>query len=221
MAMKPIPFDLGVIIKKDVPVVSSRKVAEVFGKRHDHVLRAIENLECSEEFTRLNFGVSYYKDSSGKRNKEYYMTRDGFTFLVMGFTGKKAAQFKEAYIRRFNEMEQQLRQRAIGKAIRRTLTDAIKESGLNTQLKGWAYKSITDLVYRVAIGCTAAQFRKMHGLDKDANIRDYLDTYQLARISQAEKLAQALTDAGADYDHIKAVLELTFARPVLVEAAGR
>ena len=67
---------------------------------------------------------------------------------------------------------------------------------------------------------TARQFRKAHGLPDDANIRDHLDAYQLNRISQAEKLAQALVDTGSDYDHIKTVLEMTFSRPVLVETSG-
>lgn len=111
-------------------------------------------------------------------------------------------------------------QRAIGKAIRRTLAESIRDSDLNIQLKGWGYKTVTDLVCKVAIGCTAAQFRKSHGLDKDTNIREHLDGYQLNRINQAEKLAQALADTGSDYDHIKVVLEMTFSRPVLVEAAG-
>lgn len=209
--------DLGVTLKNDTPIVGSRDVARVFGKRHDNVLQAIENMDCSQEFTHLNFQVSYYKDESGKRNKEYLLTRDGFVFLVMGFTGKKAAAFKEAYIRRFNEMEQQLKERTIGKLIRRTLTDAIRDSGLNEQMRGFGYKTITDLAYKVAIGCTAAQYRKMRGMDGDANVRDCLDAYQLKRVAQAENLAQALADAGADYAHIKGVLEATFPRLALVE----
>lgn len=87
---------------------TSLKVAEHFGKRHDRVLRAIDNIECSSEFTHLNFGVSEYKDASGKSNPYYEMTKDGFTFLAMGFTGKEAAKWKEAYINAFNKMAEQL-----------------------------------------------------------------------------------------------------------------
>ncbi len=87
---------------------TSLKVAEHFGKRHDRVLRAINNLECSPEFTESNFGVSEYKDASGKSNPYYEMTKDGFTFLAMGFTGKEAAKWKEAYINAFNKMAEQL-----------------------------------------------------------------------------------------------------------------
>lgn len=201
-----IPAELGVVIKGDRPVVSSRDVARVFGKEHKHVLRDIKNLDCSEEFRRSNFGPSSYTNEQGKRQPQILMTRDGFTFLVMGYTGKKAAAFKEAYIRRFNEMEQQLRVREIGKLARRTLTDAIAESGLNDQMHGFAYKNITDLAYRHVIGMTAAQFRKAHGLPGAANVRDYLDGYQLQKLEKAERLLQALIDNGADYELAKSIL---------------
>ncbi len=92
------------------PATTSRQVAMYFNKRHDNVLRDIENLDCSSEFTHLNFEVSEYKDPSGKTSIEYIIYRDGFTFLAMGFTGKRAAQFKEAYIYAFNEMEKKLQQ---------------------------------------------------------------------------------------------------------------
>jgi Rha family phage regulatory protein len=87
---------------------TSIKVAEHFGKRHDNVLRAIEKLECSPKFTALNFELSKYKDASGKTNPFYEITRDGFTFLAMGFTGKEAAKWKEAYINAFNAMAETL-----------------------------------------------------------------------------------------------------------------
>lgn len=91
------------------PVTSSRAVAWKFGKRHKDVLRAIENLECSDEFTERNFALSEYKDSTGRSLKKYIITRDGFSFLVMGFTGKEAARFKEDFIKAFNQMEEKIR----------------------------------------------------------------------------------------------------------------
>lgn len=90
------------------PLTSSKNVAEVFGKRHDDVLRSIRNLECSKEFTDRNFTATSVADSSGKSNPTFLMTFDGFTFLAMGFTGQKAAQFKEQYIKKFNEYRQQV-----------------------------------------------------------------------------------------------------------------
>jgi len=83
-------------------------VAEKFRKRHNTVLRAIKNLDCSPEFTQRNFALSEYTDSTGRNLPAFEMTRDGFTFLVTGFTGKEAAHWKEAYIDAFNRMEAEL-----------------------------------------------------------------------------------------------------------------
>ena len=99
---------LGVMNYGGHVMVSSRDVARVFGKEHFHVLRDIQNLGCSESFNHLNFEEVTYEDAKGEERLEYIMTRDGFAFLAMGFTGPKAAQFKEAYIARFNAMEKEL-----------------------------------------------------------------------------------------------------------------
>jgi Rha family phage regulatory protein len=100
-----------VFIENDEVITDSLMVAEVFGKEHSKVIRAIESLQCSEKFTEANFGLSDYKDSSGKTNKKYLIKRDGVSFLVMGFIGFEAARFKEMYITEFNRMEQELKNR--------------------------------------------------------------------------------------------------------------
>ena len=87
---------------------TSLKVAEAFSKQHKDVLRKLESLDCSEEFTQRNFALSEYMDSTGRKLPSYEMTKDGFMFLVMGFTGQKAAAIKEAYINAFNQMAAQL-----------------------------------------------------------------------------------------------------------------
>ncbi len=87
------------------PVTTSLMVAERFGKRHDRVLRSIENLECSNEFRVSNFGeTSYTQAQNGQSYKMYEITKDGFAFLVLGFTGKPAAELKEAFINEFNRL---------------------------------------------------------------------------------------------------------------------
>ena len=86
-------------------VTSSLAIADYFIKRHERVLDKIRNLECSPEFTEHNFVLSEYTDATGRKLPCYQITRDGFAFLAMGFTGKRAAQFKEAYITAFNRME--------------------------------------------------------------------------------------------------------------------
>lgn len=93
----------------DQAMTSSLLVAKEFGKAHAKVMRDIENLNCSDEFRLANFGDSSFKNEQGREFPMVTMTKDGFSFLVMGYTGKKAARFKEAYINAFNKMELEIR----------------------------------------------------------------------------------------------------------------
>lgn len=93
-------------------VTTSLRIAEYFSKAHKDVLKAISNLETTKDFQERNFSLSFYTrelpNGGSKKEPMYYITRDGFTLLAMGFTGKKAMQFKIAYINAFNEMEEML-----------------------------------------------------------------------------------------------------------------
>ncbi|MBM7455189.1 Rha family phage regulatory protein [Oceanisphaera litoralis] len=91
-------------------ITTSMKVAEFFGKQHKDVLRAIRNLQCSDEFNQRNFAqcLKINELANGKSEPYFEMTKNGFIFLVMGFTGKKAARIKEAYINAFDWMAEQL-----------------------------------------------------------------------------------------------------------------
>ena len=103
-----------VVIKKidGELVVTSRQVAENFEKRHADVLRVIEDLNSENAILRSQkyFIETYYKvEGNNKNYKEYLLTRDGFSLLVMGFTGSKALQWKLKYIEAFNKMEQAIK----------------------------------------------------------------------------------------------------------------
>ena len=93
---------------------TSFKVAESFGKQHKNVIQKIEGLDCSAAFASANFSAHVQNvcigNNATRESKTYQMTKDGFMFLVMGFTGKKAAAVKEAYINAFNDMQQQIDQ---------------------------------------------------------------------------------------------------------------
>ena len=97
-----------------VAVTTSYLVAEIFGKNHAHVLRDIDNLGCSEEFHKSNFGFMFsireLPNGGNREERHCLMTKDGFTILAMGYTGKKAMEFKEKYIYAFNKMEMELKQ---------------------------------------------------------------------------------------------------------------
>ena len=84
---------------------TSLTVANAFEKEHKNVLQSILNLECSKQFNELNFQPVEYKDAKGEMRPAYRLTRDGFAFLAMGFTGKKAALWKEKFLEAFNSME--------------------------------------------------------------------------------------------------------------------
>lgn len=97
-----------VTVENGRAVTTSVAVAEYFGKRNDNVIQKIKLLDCSSEFNALNFKDVTYTDAKGEKRPAYQITKNGFVFLVMGFTGKKAAAFKEAYIAEFDRMENEL-----------------------------------------------------------------------------------------------------------------
>lgn len=107
-------------------MTTSRDVAHVFGKEHKNVLQAIENLDCSDDFNELNFQPVKYIDEKGEKRPMYQMTRDGFSFLVMGFRGKKAAEFKEKFIQKFNAMEKWISTRHQLQHDQHRLNDAVQ-----------------------------------------------------------------------------------------------
>ena len=95
-------------------VTTSRNIAEVFEKEHRNVIRDIRTLletNPDKDFGQLNFEQSSYRNEQNKEQPEYLLTRDGTMLLIMGYTGEKALALKTAYIKRFNEMEKQLKEK--------------------------------------------------------------------------------------------------------------
>lgn len=110
-----------VIMHNKQAMTTSLRVAEVFGKDHKNVIQSIENLAAEKSAAKFFAEATYY--NRGKQYPMYYMNRDGFTLLAMGFTGKKALQFKIQYIQAFNSMETQIR---TGYAIPGSYAEALK-----------------------------------------------------------------------------------------------
>nr|WP_115182776.1 Rha family phage regulatory protein [Serratia quinivorans] len=108
MATTPTQTQPEVLLVEGRAVTTSLAVAAYFTKPHKDILTKISQLECSPEFTERNFSPSNYTDPTGRTLPCYEITRDGFAFLAMGFTGKRAAIFKEHYINAFNMMEEKL-----------------------------------------------------------------------------------------------------------------
>jgi Rha family phage regulatory protein len=171
--------------------VSSLDVAERFDKAHKNVLAAIQTIECSEEFNRLNFKPIEFKDARGRMQPAFNLTRDGFSLLVMGFTGKEAMYWKERYIQAFNLMEAELLKRSVehaeargrSKEIRVQTTDAYRDHGAT---EWYHYSDNTDAIYVIMFGGRAAEIRKKWNLPAKANVRNHLSTEQLHHIISIE-----------------------------------
>lgn len=198
------------INKEEVTVVTSIDVAETFGKEHKNVLRDIREFACSEEFNRLNFELTSYKDGMNRMQDMYYITRDGFTLLVMGYTGEKAMKFKEAYIKQFNHMEKLLKEKFVerqkGITVRHIVTDMIKQSNENERMHGHAYSTYTDMIYRMLFGKSAKQLRENFRISKTDSLRDCFTQEELRAIQSKEMLVTSLIDCGWGYEQIKSFI---------------
>lgn len=190
---------------KDTPRASSLQVAEMFGKRHDIVLRDIANLDCSEQFHLLNFVEISYADSYGRKQKAVAMTRDGFTFLAMGYRGKKAAQFKEAYIKRFNDMEKFIRTLQSVRMDYPMLTENIKL--LHDTPKPYHFSNEADMLNRIITGMTAKKFREVHNIQHGESIRPYLTDEQVWLMDILQKADIGLLISEPNFEARKRHLE--------------
>jgi len=122
LAALPAAIENAVTTRNGEPVTTSLKLAEVFGKPHKDILKAVRALEIPEEFAGRNFSPGAYSDANNQQRPMYFITRDGFTLLAMGFTGARAMAYKLAYIERFNAMEKTLKG-AIQYSVMAAITD--------------------------------------------------------------------------------------------------
>ena len=196
-----------VFLKSNQALTTSLKVAEYFGKRHDAVLRAISaSNQALHNFAGSEKAIikSSYKDETGKSNPMYLLNRDGFMFVVMGFTGKKAAELKWNYIQAFNAMEQILRNqkdeqwqqiRSATKVGYKDLSAAVKE------LYEWAVSHGCKASEKVFYMNFARLMNKTLGIDPKS--RDELALWQLFEIEKLQFIARTiiagLLARGEDY----------------------
>lgn len=189
----------------DTVRANSLLVAQMFDKEHRRVLQDIRELDCSEEFRLHNFVQSYYTNEQGKKQPCINMTRDGFTFLVMGYRGKKAARFKEAYIKRFNRMESFIQTLVEARNDFPELTENIKI--LHDNPKPYHFSNECDLINRLVTGMSAKQFREAHGLEKRTTIRPYLTDEQIWLMNSLQKADIGLLISTPIYEERKRQLE--------------
>lgn len=208
-----IPMDeMGVFAtKKNVVMVDSRWVAKAFRKRHDNVVRDIDKMispesGLSHEFNLLNFEEISYKDTRGRDQRAYGLTKDGFTVLVMGYTGKKAMAFKEAYINRFNQMEEQLKSLIAARVQFPLLMEHIKTIK-GDDAKPYHYSNEADMLNRIVLGVSAKQFREKYRIPKGESIRPYLRADQIAMLDYLQTMDMGLVMAVQDYQQRKMYLQ--------------
>lgn len=192
-----------------VAKVDSLFVAAAFERKHKNVLRDIAKITSptsglSSSFAELNFEPSVYKDVTGRTLPRYLMTRDGFSLLVMGYTGPKAMHFKELYIQRFNQMELCIQSLLSARQEFPMLTDMICR--LHESPKPYHFSNECDLLNRIVLGMSAKQFRLANGIEKGQSIRPYLTASQIYALDRLQHLDYGLLYSCPDFQQRKQLL---------------
>lgn len=213
--------------KKGNPATDSLSIAKGFGKTHGNVLQAIDGLECDADFNRMNFHSINYTDSRNRKQRRVVMTRDGFAFLVLGFTGKRAAKFKQDFIEQFDRMETQLKSLQprvieVSPAGRKARTKKMLQIGqsaaaiaqrdngvvarktFTARLKEHGvnfhgYRTCTHAIYQPLFGGGTTAIKQKYELPKGANVRDHLDVLDLATLTFIEALSAERLRAEGSY----------------------
>lgn len=180
-----------VSLRDEQVVTTSMVVAQVFGMRNADVNRAIRDLISARTKLRSLYESSTYTDKQGKPRPMYYISKDGFVLLAMGFTGKAALDFKIAYINAFNEMERRIREAGSGKELALAARMLDKCIGwLNSSLKSATGKAGAALVpygdVRLGIVPTKGSFE-----DKLTNMFAQLHNCYLDALSLSGKRIEA------------------------------
>ena len=175
--------------KDDKAFCDSLQVAETFGRKHFHILRTIQQLNqstsgLSEEFIKANFTKTSYIDSKGRRQKKYLLTKDGFIMVTMEFKTAEARQFKEAYIKRFNDMAEFITVLTDVKEDFPEFTEAVKLA--YAEPKPYHYINEINMLYSLVLGQTVQSFKKQHGITS-GNVRDCLTTEQLLQFRKLQR----------------------------------
>lgn len=202
--------EYGLYEKDNKIFCDSLQIAETFNKRHDNVLRDIYKITeptsgLSEEFRQLNFEESSYKNNQNKKQPMFLLTKNGFAIVTMGFTGKNAMKFKEAYIRKFEEMEQFIQSLQTAKLEFPEFTNAIMNA--HEEPKHYHFSNEINMINKIVLGVTAKEFKEQNGIDKSVNsIRPYLNEEQIRSIEALQRFDIGLITMIDDYQERKAML---------------
>lgn len=223
--------NLVTVVNENV-VVSSRDVAKHFGKRHDHVIRHIEavlrGIPQNGNTPAMYKKVSYVHEQNGQTYSYYLMNRDGFSLLIMGFTGAKALEWKLKYIEVFNAMEKELNNirvdvirketaRNSGINARKELTPNIIKTrceGMNQKMIGITIGKWTNYIYKAIFDMKAKEMRESLNTK---SIRDCLTADELEMVDGAETMCSLMLRQGKDDAFIHDTLRKTYGIQPLVK----
>ena len=196
----------------------SLQIAETFKKQHSVILKIVEGeqrdgvhinglldeLNQSGGNPRDYFIKDEYKDSRNRSQPKYLLTRDGFTLLVMGFTGADALKYKLEYISRFNQMEQFIKSLLTSKIEFPAFTEAIMLS--HDEPKHYHYSNEINMIYRIVLGMDAKKYRQTHNLKDGEVIKPYLTASEIQAIEALQRIDIGLLSAEIEYGRRKDIL---------------
>jgi len=195
-----------VFVNNDKVFAESRTIAAKFNRRHDHILNLIDGAigdisKTGFTGTIPTFGERKYKTSQGNTYIYYELDRKAFMFLMMKMKGAKADLFKLEFIEAFDNMEQWIKDRAVGRGVRLSMTDSIKNYLPESPNKKFKYKHFTDLVYKKVLSKNSKQIKEQFG--EFDSLRDICTENQLKEIQDIENEISVLLKYGLDYSAIK------------------
>ena len=190
----------------------SQKVADRFEKDHKNVLatidRIISDLTAVQAAVKDYFIKGSFTNTRNREYRNYLMTREGFALVAMTLEGPESMIFKIQFIDAFKMQEAYIKKqnhaRAVGKEIRKSLTDGVKESGENERMHGYGYSNYTKFAYKT-IGIKYKKPGK-----GDPAVRDTLAAEDLDRLKTVESMIKALLDIGNEYEQVKKTITEIF-----------
>lgn len=197
--------ELGILAKNKDAWVSSITLKDIFDKDHNHILRDIKNIKekVVVQFWAANFIKTTYKNR-GKKYPCYLLNRKSFTLVAMGFTGKKAIDFKVKYIEAFESMKSHIETREISKSGYKIMTGAVAKYIDNNPL---TFSKEADMVNKCVICMTAKDFKQVNNT-KDT--RDAVITDKLNDLDEAQRMNARFIKAGLNFDERKKIITDSF-----------
>ena len=194
-------------------VVDGRELHDFLGVARDFSTWIKQRIDDYNFEEGLDFSTYSGKSNGGRPKKEYILTLDMGKELGMIERNEQGRKIRKYFIeieKEFKKMSEKEMARRVGIEVRKSMTDAIKESGENERMHGFAYSTYTNMIYKLVLGMSAKKYKKMN--DIDGNLRDKLNGRQLNLIKTLEDIAKAQIDLGFKYDEVKEMIKINYNR---------